>query len=83
MPPEMGAMLALGEAVALLFGALDGTTDKTTKELAVSDRRRPEKGAFEKLIEEVASGKVAWERFEQELSAANDLTEREKEEVRN
>jgi hypothetical protein len=78
----MGAMLALGEAVALLFGALDGTTDKTTKELAVSDRRRPEKGAFEKLIEEVASGKVAWERFEQELSAANDLTEREKEEVR-
>lgn len=44
--------------------------------------KRPEKGTFEKLIEELTSGKATWDRLEQELSAAAELPASEKEKIR-
>ena len=48
----------------------------------MSDRKRPEKDTFEQLIEQVAAGKVTWNKLEQELSAAANLADSEKEEIR-
>lgn len=48
----------------------------------MSDRRRPDKGQFKELIDALASGKATWDRLEQELAAATDLTKHEKDEIR-
>jgi hypothetical protein len=48
----------------------------------MSDRNRPENSSFEELIQALASGKAKWDRLEQELSAATDLSAHEKDEIR-
>lgn len=47
----------------------------------MSDRKRPDKGQFKGRFGAVAWGKAAWDRLEQELAAATDLTEHEKDEI--
>ena len=47
----------------------------------MSDRNRPGKGSFEELINALAAGKETWDRLKQELAAAVDMTEEEKEDI--
>jgi hypothetical protein len=48
----------------------------------MSDRKKPEEDAFERLIEEAASGQITWGKFEQELSNPPNLPASEKERIR-
>jgi hypothetical protein len=48
----------------------------------MSNRNRPGNGSFEELIQALASGKATWDRLEQELSAAADLSAHQKDEIR-
>ena len=47
----------------------------------MSNRNRPGKGSFEELIKALASGKATWDRLEQELAAAVDLSASDKEDI--